>query len=181
MVAAAYRNERSGAVRLWSLAGATPAQHGQQHDFAVESVAFSPRGDLFVTGDRGGMVRLWRTDGTAYAPPVSLHRRAVTAVAISPRGDLVASGARHEPLVVSDLNGRARTFETGIGDTMDVIVFSPTGNLIAAAGVPGFMQIWDLNGEVRVPPFKAHTESFYAIAFPPAGDYVATVGGGSTR
>lgn len=179
IIAAAYRKNHSGAVRVWDLDGTARAHHGPQHDFAIETLAFSPRGDLFVTGDRSGVVQLWKTDGTAYANPLSLHHREVTAVAISPDSDLVASGARHEPLLVSDLTGRARGFVTGIGDTMDVIVFSPKGDLIAAGGVPGFMQIWDLSGEIRVPPFKAHTESFFAIAFPPAGDYFATVGGGS--
>ena len=62
------------------------------HGGVVTSIAFSPRGELVITGGWDKTVRLWRLDGT----PVGVltgHVRMVTSVGFSPDGHSVVSGS----------------------------------------------------------------------------------------
>jgi len=69
------------------------------HTFRVNSVVFSPDGDLIASGSRDGLIGLWTSDGTLLTH-LEGHADAVNSVAFSPNGDSLASGADDGMVIV---------------------------------------------------------------------------------
>src|SRR5947209_17764504 len=69
------------------------------HSFSVNSVAYSPDGQLLVSGSSDRTIKLWRQDGTfikSLAIPYDINHQLfdVLSVAISPDGTLIAAGVQ---------------------------------------------------------------------------------------
>jgi WD40 repeat protein len=56
-------------IRLWTLDGKPAAEPFRAHDGAVRSIAFSPDGNLIMSGGEDGTVRVWTLDGKPAAEP----------------------------------------------------------------------------------------------------------------
>lgn len=53
--------DREYIIRLWDMTQPQPVKVAEAtNEFSVESLVFSPRGDLLATADGGGFLRLWR-------------------------------------------------------------------------------------------------------------------------
>ena len=80
-------------VRLWDAATGNLAATLEGHVGWVNSVDFSPRGDILASGGDDGTVRLWDAATGNRLVALAGHIGWVNSVAFSPNGDILASGA----------------------------------------------------------------------------------------
>ncbi len=80
-------------VRLWHIQGNAVGQPFQGHENSVNSVAFSPDGQMIVSGSSDKTVRLWDIQGNSISQPFQGHQDIVYSVAFSPNGQMVVSSS----------------------------------------------------------------------------------------
>src|ERR1700730_7169403 len=114
------------------------------HSGSVNSVAYSPDGQLLVSGSSDRTIKLWRRDGTfirslaiPYNPNAQLID--VRSVAVSPDGTLIAAGVEEY------------TNQTEFGA----------------------VQIWRISDGQLVQNFTGYSQVVNSVAFSPDGQYVA--------
>jgi WD40 repeat protein len=82
-----------GVAQLWNAKDGTPIRKLAAHTAGVTSVAFSPDGKLFATGDFKGKAFLWNSNRTKPTFELKGHSLEVSAIAFFPTGDLIATGS----------------------------------------------------------------------------------------
>ena len=83
-----------GNIRTWDIVDAKATHVIPGHVGAVNSIAVSRDGNLFVTGSDDRCIRLWRMDGFELLKTIRGHRNKVTHVNISSNGSVVVSASR---------------------------------------------------------------------------------------
>jgi WD40 repeat protein len=82
----------SNVIQIWNVDGSSSSPQVEGAWGELQSVAFSPKGDVVAAGTLDGKVRLWNLDGTPNGEPRPAHRGAVYAVAFAPDGRLASGG-----------------------------------------------------------------------------------------
>jgi RNA polymerase sigma factor (sigma-70 family) len=151
LLASAGRVPRRGGKRanymtitLWSADSRRELRHFPEHE-GLETVVFSPRGSVLVSGGWDGTVRVWETPTGGERCRFSVPRQETPAIAISPDGALLALGCRDGTLRLLDLDtgipcGQVRGPLGGIF----ALAFSPDGRLLASGGDDTTILLWDV-------------------------------------
>jgi WD40 repeat protein len=71
----------------------------------VQSVSFSPDGQILATASYDYTVKLWRSDGSLIAT-LQGHTQPVMSVSFSPDGQMIASGSQDGTVRLWDRNGK---------------------------------------------------------------------------
>jgi WD40 repeat protein len=125
-----------GTIRFWDVRTGKPKGRTLAHAGWFHAVAFSPNGDLILTGSSDGTARLWDVArGEPFGTPFQ-HRQPVRAVAFSPDGTRALTGPG-EPY--GGTSGEARIWDTETGQplgaplesgrTVGSVAFDPAGSL----------------------------------------------------
>lgn len=150
----------------------------------VNSVAFSPDGDMIVTGGKNGEAFLWSAQsGRLIAPLRPDTGTKIYSVSFSADGALIAAGASNGSIYLwSAATGQlVGTAADPDGAEIDWVEFSPSGSTLASAG-SGYVYLWNISGDGRtatlsrtlVDPLNV---AVWSLAFSPddrtlaAGDY----------
>jgi serine/threonine protein kinase/WD40 repeat protein len=175
---------------MWIALGATSgevlllnAQTGERkslggHRSRVETVAFSPDGNLLCTGGGGQEVVCWnfRSRQRAFNTPsqtlrVQFHREGKRAAVVS-RGELTFYSV-HAPLADREL-------EPELAGSAHQGAFSPDGRWLAVSGGYNGFALWDLNADA--PPFRVQVPHSMTLFFSPdSREIYATWENGITR
>jgi WD40 repeat protein len=70
------------------------------HTYRVNSVEFSPGGDLIASGARDKIVKLWDPDSGVALADLEGHDEGVNSVAFSPDGSMIASGSDDGTIII---------------------------------------------------------------------------------
>ncbi|KAI0263041.1 WD40-repeat-containing domain protein [Gloeopeniophorella convolvens] len=150
----------------------------------VDSVVFSPNGQLLAVGADDGKVYIWDfASGETRTSSHSQKQLGIFSIAFSPDGETFASG--------SD-DGTVRLWNTATGleatpvhlikqtGRVKAIAFSPSGRHLAAGWsktrAPGAITVWNVaTGEVVAGPFYGHAEDVRAVRFLPDGKTIASI------
>ncbi|MFJ2186317.1 trypsin-like peptidase domain-containing protein [Streptomyces anulatus] len=183
-----------GTVHVWKMTPGGPSEPKIAHTdntSMVNSVAFSPNGEILATGSSSGIdkaVRLWdvTTEGTLeLKSTLDGYDESVNSVAFSPDGEFLATGSsdenRGETVRLWDISpGGAReprnTF-TGKAGSVQSVAFSPDGNTLATGSSPGLLRLWDVSSDGTLDlrtTFTGHNDTVRSVMFSPHGETLAT-------
>jgi serine/threonine-protein kinase len=163
-------------VHTVSDAGGGPGQ--------VNSVAFSPDGNMMVTGGKNGEAFLWSArTGQLITPLRPGAGTKIYSVTFSANGALVAAGASNGRIYLwSAATGQlVDTATDPDGAEIDWVEFSPSGSTLASAG-SGYVYLWHVGGDGRSATLSRTLAdplgvAIWSLAFSPddrtlaAGDY----------
>ena len=154
------------------------------HAFAVDSVAFSPSGDLLASGDSDGVVKLWNpATHQAVGAPIRIGGGAL-GLAFSPNGTVLAGAGGNGTI---ELWNPATHQEIGAPivaaqhDFANAVAFNPSGTILAGATSDGRIRLWNpaTRQEIGAPITVSATDSFgdadpvESVAFDPSGTILA--------
>ena len=166
-----------GTIKLWNWRDGTLVATIRGHADSVNTVAFSPDGELLASGGDDHQWKLWDVQGQL---PIAtlLHRIArtrytVKAVAFSPEGTLATAG-RHVKLWEVSSQTEIATLEHH--DYVWALAFSPDGQLLAAGDGEGTVKIWEVQTRQAIAQLAGDTNNVYSVAFSPDGRTFATAG-----
>jgi WD40 repeat protein len=98
MLAVAF--EGSPVFWLINKDGGDPLRTFEGHSYQVNSLAFSPSGELLVSGSRDQNVRIWRVEDGALLYTLEGHTSDVNSVTFSPDGSTIASGSEDGTVIL---------------------------------------------------------------------------------
>ena len=152
----------------------TTLVHSSEGSFPdVESVAFSPDGELLASGSAQGTIKLWNVATRRNIRTLNDDRR-VESVAFSPDGHILASHSYGVNLWdVSTGQNIATLFRTY---SAGAVAFSPDGTIVAAGSPDNKVRLWDVStgGEIATLVHGRIGPSLYAVAFSPDGTILAS-------
>ena len=150
----------------------------------VHAVAFSPDGNVLVTGNDNGTAQLW--DVTTRQPigsPLNDGTGPVDSVAFSPDGQTLATGTRDGTVRLWDVTTR-RQIDSPLNEgtrAVNSIAFAPDGKTLAvgtgnSANGYGTVQLWDVATHHLIGSLvlRSDTGTVDSVAFSPDGKTLAT-------
>jgi WD40 repeat protein len=160
-------------VRLWSVAGKTPPREFRVPNERVNSVAFSPDGEILAAGTKANTIKLWhvdpakeRTTFRGKRGPVAAAG-AVWALAFSPDGKTLAAASNDHSVRLWDIHSAREKAALAHDETIRSVAFSPDGKLLATGDDAGNVALWDVERGSRTARFTAPSgpHSVRALAF----------------
>jgi len=165
------------------------------HSDSVNSVAYSPDGQLLVSGSSDRTIKLWRQDGTfikSLSIPYNINAQLadVRSVAVSPDGKLLAVGVQlfngvshtytgavqvwriSDGVLVQTLTGYGSGDVTATG--VNSVAFSPDGQYLASGSWDRLVKVWRVANGTLVISRSDHTQKVNAVAFSPDGQRLAS-------
>ena len=171
---------------IWARAG---------HSGSVNSLAYSPDGQLLVSGSSDETIKLWRRDGTfvkSLSIPYNINAQLtdVRSVAVSPDGKLLAVGVQLFNGVSQTYTGAVQVWRisdgvlaqtlTGYGSGgitvtgVSSVAFSPDGQYLASGSSDRLVKVWRVANGTLVTSRSDHTQRVNAVAFSPDGQRLAS-------
>src|SRR5436309_1072312 len=166
---------------IWAKAG---------HSQSVNSVAYSPDGQLLVSGSSDRTIKLWRQDGTfirTLAIPYDINHQLfdVLSVAISPDSTLIAAGVQQtigggqftsaihiwripDGQLVQTFTGYAVGDVTNTG--VSSVAFSPDGQYLASGSRDQSVKVWRMSHGNLVSSRSVHVQGVNSVEFTRNGE-----------
>jgi WD40 repeat protein len=154
------------------------------HEKTIRSVAFSPDGQMVLTGSDDDTARLWEcSTGKLHATLTGGGRQAV----FSPDGRLVVTDSDEETALLwqsstghllATLEAHTNLEEIGLDDAVTSVAFSPDGRFVLISSYDGTARLWECStGKLHatLQDDTDETEGIYSsVAFSPDGQLVVT-------
>ena len=140
------------------------------HTASVNSVSFSPNGELIATASDDNIARIWDKGGRLVRR-LSGHSNFVNSVSFSPNGELIATASADYSARIWDKRGNLLQ-KLEHSDWVNSASFSPDGKFIATASAR-VARIWDRGGNL-LHELTGHTDWVWGVSFSPDGELIAT-------
>jgi WD40 repeat protein/serine/threonine protein kinase len=157
--------------KLWNLYGRICLRTFDANH--VNSVAFSPGGQLALFGGYNGMLKLWDLAGYTCLRTFEGHTNYVLSVAFSPDECWALSGSGDHTLKLWDLHNGAclRTFE-GHKHIVNSVTFSLDGRWGLSGSDDKTLKLWELSTGACLRTFEGHMNGVKSVAISPDGHQV---------
>lgn len=165
------------AVNLWDLQNDTVTTLGHHTD-VVNSIAFSPDGQLLASGGDDYAFKLWDVPRKRHIATLdhinNRSRSQVKAVAFSPNGQLLATAGVEVKLW--DVHTRSEIATLEHGKWVFAVAFSSDGRMLATGDESGRVNIWDVQTQQIVVQLDGDPTAVYTLTFSPDGKILAGAG-----
>jgi WD40 repeat protein len=116
-----------------------------QGDF-VKAVAFSPDGDLVVTGGRNATARIWNVASGRMTAELTGHTEDVVALAFSPDGSTLATAsADGSARTWSVADGKPESLFVGHAGPLTSVEYSPNAQYLLTSSVDHTARVWRIH------------------------------------
>ncbi|HEY9621225.1 MAG TPA: serine/threonine-protein kinase [Crinalium sp.] len=147
----------------------------QAHDSWIRAVAFSPDGQLLVSGSGDKTLKIWSVETGTLIRALEEQVGWVRAIAISPNGKTLVTTANDKSIQLWDLNtGKRQDNLTGHTDWVRAIAFSPDGQALVTASQDKTAVVWDFDAAVPLQTLKGHNHWVVSVAISPDRQTIAT-------
>jgi WD40 repeat protein len=176
-------------VFLWNREGQLLLEKpfkGHEDYAIVNSIAFSPDGQIIVSGGDDGKICLWSLEEKPNKC-IEGDTDSVNTVAFSPDGQTIVSGSSDGKLSFwspqLDPKGESRGGHIfGIGfrkfsRAVTSIDFHPESPIVVSGGDDGTIRLWNLEGNLmgqQLDIFRGHEDFVSSVAFSPDGETIAS-------
>lgn len=144
----------------------------KSHQKGVKTVAFSPNGNLIVTGSNDGSIKLWKTNGSLIKTlNPSANNSPINHVEFSADNQLIAAANMEGMLTIWAKEGNLIN-NYNHGEAIYTLSFSPDYQRIATTGYNGVIKIWHINGNFL--KSFVNNSSIYTLIFTPNGQQIIT-------
>jgi DNA-directed RNA polymerase specialized sigma24 family protein len=139
----------------------------------VNTITYSPDGDLLVSGSTDTQVRVWGGPDESNLVVLRGHMSQVTSLGFSPDGSFLASGDEEGFIRIWDPLERFQfsSLDNSPGPIRS-LEFSPDGKLLAV-GTAESLWLWVVNRQAFVRVFEYPGADITSISFSPFGDMLA--------
>ncbi|MBR8839966.1 MAG: NACHT domain-containing protein [Stigonema ocellatum SAG 48.90 = DSM 106950] len=132
---------------------------------SVWSIAFSPNGKLWATGDGDGIVRVWEVDSGRELFTCKGHTSWIYSVAFSPDNKTLASSSGDKSVRLWNiLTGECWKTLQGHTTFVRTVAFSPNGKILASGSGDTTVRLWDIPTGKCIKILQGHHSRVRAIA-----------------
>ncbi|BBE09683.1 WD40 repeat-containing protein [Mycoavidus cysteinexigens] len=149
-----------------------------EHEYWVDSVAFSPDGRWLASGSMDNTMKLWNVLGNRYLAHTYVgHTGWVRSVAFSADGQWLASGSADRTIKLWSISGNRSLVHTYVGHRNGVnsVAFLSDGQWLASGGDDNTVKLWSVSGDrILLYTYVRHEEGVYSVAFSADGQWLAS-------
>jgi WD40 repeat protein len=147
----------------------------------LNTVAFSPQGDLVAAAGADQQVYLWRTDTYRMVRILGGHKDSIFNITFSPDGQYLAAASNDRTVKIwSVADGKLLHTLTGHSDGVYGVYFSPDGKTLASASADNQIWLWDWSANKVLLILKGHRDRLNSVTFDPSGQYLASASNDGT-
>ncbi|MGF1479995.1 MAG: caspase family protein [Cyanophyceae cyanobacterium] len=163
-----------GTVKVWNLAAGTAQvfvgdEEGRPLRAQVNSVRFSPDGQIVVSASADGRLSWWNRDGILMNT-LAGHGAEILDVDFSPDSTMLASASADKTVKLWDAAIPLPKQDSGTNS----VQFSPANSAFASGDWHGTVKLWHPNDAGTLKSLKGHQSVISEIAFSPKGDVLAS-------
>ena len=140
----------------------------------VNSVIFSPDGEILATGSVDGTVKLWSIYGQLRHTLQGEYTDTFNSVSFSPDRKILATGSADGTVKLWSIYGQLRHTLQGHEAEVTSISFSPNGKVIVSGSRDGIVRLWDKQGNPIGQPFPTQNASITSLSFSPNGKVIVS-------
>lgn len=141
----------------------------------INSVAFSPKGNILASASDDNSICLWDLETKAEIAILTGHSNSVKSVAFNPDGTIIASASDDRTVKLWNLNNYQEIYTfSGHSHAVKSVVFSPNGNLLASGSWDKTIKLWNVPTKLQESTLKGHLLQVSSVAFSPCGDFLAS-------
>ena len=164
------------AIKLWDLQENT-VKTLRGHKDKVNSVAFSPDGELLVSASKDRTLKMWdvsQWQNVETREPITVRMPfPVQMVVFHPDGQLLATSGRHAKLL--DIRNQTEIATLQHDNWVWTVAFSRNGRFLATDdGVETTVKVWDIQRKQIATILEGHTSDINFVKFSPDGRTLAT-------
>jgi len=144
------------------------------HAMRVDGLAFSPDGQLLVTGSADNAVRIWEVASGRELRTLAGHARGVKAVAFSHDARWLASGSIDGSVKLWDVTTGHEQKNLPNNGSVSVVAISLDGRFLAVGNMEGRLTIFDVVLGSPLFTFSRHRAAITTLAFSPNSSLLAS-------
>ena len=161
------------AIRIWSVGDWSLLRTYTGHTGSVYGLAWSPDGQLIISGGADNIGRIWRVSDGVQVGSLVGHTDWINSVDVSPDGQYVVTGSWDNTAKVWNLSDGSlvRTL-TGHTGSINAVSISPGGGSLVTASSDGWIRRWAMAAGTQGRGFEYHS-SVTSIRWLPNGQQFA--------
>lgn len=160
-------------IKIYNVATGKNILSINNNESAVGSIAFSPDGQLLVSGDYSNSINFWNAANGKLISSIESNSYGVFSVAVSPNGRWLACGTKEGIKVFNLSTGRLNFIRAESGYSPH-IVYSPDSKWLAS-NKGSFVVLLDANNYQLIHQLIGHFNAVNHMAFSPDGKRLASV------
>lgn len=132
-----------GVITAWNLELQDEIYHTHGHQLKVNSLAFSPQGDILASGSEDKSIKLWNSNTGELISKLGMHLDSVNSIVFSSDGKILASGSDDCTVKIWDVQKQIEITELeGHNEGVTSVSFSLDGETLVSGSKDKTIRLW---------------------------------------